>query len=182
MSMKSCSKSFAIFVLLALALASVAAADNWPQFRGPTGDGHTVIAYVEGGINWHYAPEELANKVFLNAGELPPPTTPGKGRKVCHGALCAADYSDTKDSNHNGLVDPEDIIVRFSNGRDDDGNGFVDDISGWDFYDDQNDPATVDSAYVYGSAIGYRDITSGNNGASCLGGFDLCSGRGSWVG
>jgi hypothetical protein len=41
---------------------------------------------------------------------------------------------------------------------------------------------TVDAPYVYGSAIGYRDITSGNNGASCLGGFDLCSGRGSWVG
>ena len=28
-----------------------------------------------------------------------------------------------------------------------DGNGYVDDISGWDFYNDQNDPATVDSEY-----------------------------------
>jgi len=42
--------------------------------------------------------------------------------------------------------------------------------------------AVVNSAYVYGSAITYRDITSGNNGASCLVGFDLCSGRGSWTG
>jgi len=41
---------------------------------------------------------------------------------------------------------------------------------------------TVDSAYVYGSSITFRDITSGNNGASCLVGFDLCSGRGSWLG
>jgi subtilase family serine protease len=40
----------------------------------------------------------------------------------------------------------------------------------------------VDSAYVYGSSIGYRDITTGNNGASCLVDFDLCSGRGSWTG
>ena len=38
------------------------------------------------------------------------------------------------------------------------------------------------SAYVYGSSITYRDITSGNNGAPCLTGFDLCTGRGSWVG
>jgi subtilase family serine protease len=38
----------------------------------------------------------------------------------------------------------------------------------------------VDAAYVYGSAIGFRDITSGSNGASCLVGYDLCSGRGSW--
>jgi subtilase family serine protease len=40
--------------------------------------------------------------------------------------------------------------------------------------------AVVNSAYVYGSNIPFRDITSGNNGASCLVGFDLCSGRGSW--
>ena len=40
----------------------------------------------------------------------------------------------------------------------------------------------VDSAYVYGNSITYRDITSGNNGASCLVGFDLCSGVGSWIG
>lgn len=40
---------------------------------------------------------------------------------------------------------------------------------------------TVDSAYVYGGSIGFRDITSGNNGAACLVGFDLCSGLGSWL-
>ena len=40
----------------------------------------------------------------------------------------------------------------------------------------------VNSAYVYGNSITYRDITSGNNGAPCLVGFDLCTGRGSWIG
>ncbi len=40
----------------------------------------------------------------------------------------------------------------------------------------------VNSAYVYGSSITYRDITSGNNGAPCLVGYDLCTGRGSWIG
>jgi subtilase family serine protease len=40
----------------------------------------------------------------------------------------------------------------------------------------------VDAAYVYGNSISYRDITSGNNGASCLVGYDLCTGRGSRVG
>jgi subtilase family serine protease len=40
----------------------------------------------------------------------------------------------------------------------------------------------VDANYVYGSSINFRDITSGNNGAPCLGGFDLCTGRGSWTG
>lgn len=38
----------------------------------------------------------------------------------------------------------------------------------------------VNAAAVYGTAIPYRDITSGNNGAACKVGLDLCSGRGSW--
>jgi subtilase family serine protease len=41
---------------------------------------------------------------------------------------------------------------------------------------------TVDSAYVYGGNISYRDITVGNNGADCLEGYDLCTGLGSWTG
>jgi subtilase family serine protease len=39
----------------------------------------------------------------------------------------------------------------------------------------------VDSTYVYGNSITYRDIVSGNNGASALVGLDLVTGRGSWI-
>jgi len=35
---------------------------------------------------------------------------------------------------------------------------------------------------IYGTSLRFRDITSGNNGAACLIGYDLCSGRGSWLG
>jgi subtilase family serine protease len=42
--------------------------------------------------------------------------------------------------------------------------------------------ALVNAAYVYGNSITFRDITSGNNGASCLVGYDLVTGRGSWTG
>jgi subtilase family serine protease len=42
--------------------------------------------------------------------------------------------------------------------------------------------AVVNAPYVYGNGIVYRDITSGSNGATCLVGFDLCTGRGSWTG
>ena len=134
----------------------------WKRFT--PGNGHTVIAYIEGGINWHHDPKELADKVFLNKGELPKPTTPGKGRKTCTGTLCAADYSDTRDANENGVVDPEDVLVRFSNGRDDDGNGYRDDISGWDFYNDQNDPGTVDSTYDHANNQQEQAAAQTNNG------------------
>ena len=40
--------------------------------------------------------------------------------------------------------------------------------------------AVVNSAYIYGN-LNIRDITSGNNGAACAAGFDLCTGRGSWL-
>ena len=43
--------------------------------------------------------------------------------------------------------------------------------------------AFVNSSYIYNrSSSTLRDITVGNNGAACLVGFDLCSGRGSWIG
>jgi subtilase family serine protease len=41
---------------------------------------------------------------------------------------------------------------------------------------------TVNSGYVYGNSITYRDITSGNNGANALVGYDLVTGLGSWIG
>jgi len=37
-------------------------------------------------------------------------------------------------------------------------------------------------SYLYGSSISFRDITAGGNSAGCRVGFDLCSGRGSWIG
>jgi hypothetical protein len=41
--------------------------------------------------------------------------------------------------------------------------------------------AVVNASYVYGNNINFRDITAGNNGASCVVGYDLCTGRGSWL-
>jgi subtilase family serine protease len=40
----------------------------------------------------------------------------------------------------------------------------------------------VNASYIYGGSITYRDITLGNNGASALPGYDLGTGRGSWIG
>jgi subtilase family serine protease len=40
----------------------------------------------------------------------------------------------------------------------------------------------VNTAYVYGNAVTFRDITAGNNGNPCLTGLDLVTGRGSWTG
>jgi hypothetical protein len=124
------------------------------------GDPEVVIAYIEAGVNWaNPDARDLANQVYLNAGELPDPTTEDGDP-----ALRASDYRDTPDANGNELVDPEDLIARYSDGRDDDRNGYVDDISGWDFYNDQNNPATYDSAYEHTENQMIRAAAETNNG------------------
>src|SRR3954469_22454087 len=48
------------------------------------------------------------------------------------------------------VLDPEDLIIAFTDGGDADGNGYADDIAGWDFLDDDNDPFD-DVQYGHGS-------------------------------
>src|SRR5438067_1231383 len=127
-----------------------------------TGRPDTVIAIEDSGIIWNTP--ELVNKVHLNLGELPVPcttasctTTTGttiQQYDVNHdGVFNVADYASdprVKDLNKNGILDPEDLILTFSNGQDSDGNGYVDDIAGWDFYQADNNPAD-DVTYGHGT-------------------------------
>src|SRR5438128_948548 len=39
-----------------------------------------------------------------------------------------------------GMLTPEDLIIAFSDGSDHDGNGYANDIAGWNFVDNNNDP------------------------------------------
>src|SRR6185312_17292763 len=39
-----------------------------------------------------------------------------------------------------GMLTPEDLIIAFSDGTDHDHNGFANDIAGWNFVDNDNDP------------------------------------------
>ncbi|MEM9158551.1 MAG: S8 family serine peptidase [Verrucomicrobiota bacterium] len=52
------------------------------------------------------------------------------------------------------------------NGLDDDGNGLVDDVSGWDFYDDDADP---DDATGHGTHVSGLAAAQGNNGLGLVG-------------
>src|SRR5919204_2286908 len=68
------------------------------------------------------------------------------------------------------VLDPEDLIIAFSDGTDADGNGYVDDIAGWDFLDDDNDPYD-DVQYGHGtgeardsSAEADNEVTAHNPG------------------
>jgi hypothetical protein len=155
-----------------------------------TGEPNVVLAYIEAGINWHDPDaRDLADKVFLNTGELPWPedaaghihgTYDLNGDDVVNAADYAADRR-VHDSNGNGLIDPEDLIVAFGHCQvvnhvvgpngcpagghfDNDHNGFANDISGWDFYDHQNDPATPDATYEHANNQQRQAAAQTNNG------------------
>ena len=67
------------------------------------------------------------------------------------------------DVNGNGITDPQDLIMLFSNGVDDDGNGYVDDISGWDFFEFDNDPFD-EVQYGHGTGEAEDSTAEANNG------------------
>jgi len=66
------------------------------------------------------------------------------------------------DVNHNCVLDPGDLIEMFSDGVDDDANGYTDDISGWDFFKNDNDPYD-DTRYGHGTGEAHDSSAQANN-------------------
>src|SRR5438094_78415 len=116
------------------------------------GDQSVEVAICDTGIRWDR--EELRRRVRLNPGELPVPcgvTAGQKGRPL-------AEY----DCDGDGIFTADD----------DAGNGFVDDIAGWDFFDDDNNPfdaSSYSSAENHGSGRASDAVAEANNRLSSLG-------------
>lgn len=126
-----------------------------------TGRPDTIIAVMDSGIEWNTP--ELVNKVHLNSGELPVPCTSSpcttthssnwKDYDVNHdGVFNMVDYArDPRLHPQNGTyLTGQDLVRTFSDAQDGDGNGYVDDIAGWDFYQADND-ASDDVTYGHGT-------------------------------
>jgi hypothetical protein len=131
-----------------------------------------VIAVLDSGILWDY--KDLVRKLYLNPGELPFPEGASVYDRNGDGVFNIDDYegdSRVGDRNGNGILDPGDLILAFSNCRDDDGNGYVDDICGYDFFEGthcgaaggDNDPGD-DVRFRHGTGIASTAAAETNNG------------------
>jgi subtilase family protein/hemolysin type calcium-binding protein len=157
------------------------ASGAWKLERGRP---EAAIAILDTGIKWDH--EELRTQVRLNRGELPKPSEVGASCPLqgpdpydCNGdgAFNVLDYegstvSPTAGPHGSPQLDPEDLIATFSDGTDADGNGFVDDIAGWDFFDNDNDPYDASSYFAatnHGSGRADNAAERGNDGAGGLG-------------
>ena len=152
-----------------------------------TGRPDVLIAVLDSGIKWDDtgAMHDLARKVHLNRGELPLPRDAAghtKPESSAGGAFLnpdpydlnddgvfdVADYADdarVQDANGNGVLDPQDLIRAFSDGTDGDGNGYVDDIAGWNFLDDDNDPFD-EVSYGHGTGEAEDSTAEADNGGA----------------
>ena len=145
-----------------------------------TGRPDVLIAVTDSGIKWDES--QLLNKHFINLGELPEPEAYPQdadgaagdsfdfdGNGLVNMADWAQDARVQPDLGVNatehpdGVKDPSDLIALFSDGVDDDGNGFIDDISGWDFFWNDNNPYD-DVRYGHGTGEAKDSVAEANNG------------------
>jgi hypothetical protein len=133
-----------------------------------TGRHDVAIAVLDSGINWPDPLPDLRRKVRLNKGELPKPQGSTNYDADGNGLFNIDDYADDPNAvnrNGNEVLDPEDLIMNgyFSNGVDNDNNGYVDDIAGWDFWEDDNNPRD-EPHYGHGTGEAHDSSGEANNG------------------
>ena len=125
-------------------IPGIAATEAWKLH---TGRPEIIIAAVDNGLS-KYDDEDLLDRYFINAGELPPPKLGGTtcGNYDCNGdgRFSVSDYFNDPRFANKVAINPMTLIETFSDGVDDDGNGYVDDICGYDFFRDTNTALGVD--------------------------------------
>ncbi len=113
---------------------------------GYTGNMKTVVGVVDTGIDYTHV--DLYLNVWLNQGEIPTSFRAQLRDMDSDGLITfrdlnnAANSAFVSDRNSNGRIDAGDLLrdTRWANGNDQDGNGYRDDLIGWDFANNDNDP------------------------------------------
>ena len=165
------------------------AAGAWKATRGSP---DVSVAILDTGVNWDSC--GLRDKVRLNRAELAGDNRPRRadgtyddnaaigGRDLNNnGAFDVDDYENDPRlqsgrflpaATCGGKLTGKDLIDEFSDGTDADSNGYVDDIAGWDYFDDDNDPADRSSYFAaenHGTGRANEAVEQGNDAQGSIG-------------
>jgi len=137
-----------------------------------TGSMTTVLAEIDDGVD--YTQPDLYLNIWLNQGEIPAALGSNLTDADNDGIITFRDLNSptnasfVSDLNGNSYIDAGDLLAdpSWENGLDEDGNGFGDDLVGWDFEDNDNDPIAIGS---HGTGMALYIGADANNGVAGAG-------------